>query len=135
MKKSLNDLIEKEKIAEIIKIHDFKSNISEEIVDSSILLSTSITESFSMVLVEGMACGVPVISFDCPSGPREIINNNENGFLIKDFNETIYMDNLQKLMHDENLRKSFGRSAKNKSYDFRIEKIIYLWKEVFENEK
>lgn len=131
---SLNAFIRELKLEEIISIHGFKSNISDEIVDSSILISTSFTESFSMVLVEGMACGVPVISFDCPSGPREIIDDGKNGFLIQNFNESEYMKKLSLLMENEELRTKIGQNGKNKSLSFDINKITNLWKELFENE-
>jgi len=134
LKESLNALIQESELEKIVSIHDFKNNISDEIVDSSILISTSITESFSMVLVEAMACGVPVISFDCPSGPREIIDDNKNGFLIKNFNEVNYMDKLQILMDSESLRKEFGENGKSKALNFDIKKITSMWKEVLKSD-
>ena len=61
-------------------------NMEEKMLNASIYAMTSLTECFPMVLLESLSCGLPVISFDCPNGPRNIIINNKDGLLVKNNN-------------------------------------------------
>lgn len=84
-------------------------------------------EGFPNALLEAMACGLPVISFDCPSGPSDIITHGENGLLVKKDN----VDELQKamlvLMEDQFLCQTLAKEAKLVCNKFSIEKIIDAW--------
>jgi glycosyltransferase involved in cell wall biosynthesis len=69
-------------------------DVESEYVNSSILVQPSRTEGFGLVLVEAMACGLPVISFDCENGPRSIITDGEDGFLIPPFDVESFANRL-----------------------------------------
>lgn len=81
-------------------------------MESSIFAFTSRTESFGMVLIEAMSCGLPVISYDCENGPRDIICNHYNGFLIPDNDTEQFTRKLLELMESPALREKFGRCAR-----------------------
>ena len=107
-------------------------DVEEEYLRSSILVQPSRTEGFGLVLVEAMACGLPVISFDCENGPRSIITDGEDGFLIPPFDINLFAGRLIQLMSDVNLRITMGEKGKLKSRKYQIDLIGKQWKQLFD---
>lgn len=107
-------------------------DIRREYVNSDLLCFTSTYEGFSMVLIEAMTCGLPVISYDTPCGPKDIINNGMNGFLIKDGDEDAYANRIIEVLNNDNLRKRMGTMAYNSANkDYSTEKIMKKWEILF----
>lgn len=102
---------------------------------SSLFLMTSRTEAFGMVLIEAMASGVPCIAYDCPSGPRTIIEEGVNGFLIEDGNIDSFVQKLELLIEDEDLRIKIGTMAQESIKKYEIEGVMKKWNELFVNFK
>ena len=94
---------------------------------------TSRTEGFGMVLVEAMALGLPCIAYDCPCGPREIIQNNENGLLVENGNIDLFVQKMELLIEDENLRLQMGKNAQESIGKYDIDSIMQQWKSLFES--
>ena len=65
-----------------------------------------------MVLLEAMSCGLPVVSFDCPNGPRHIIKHNEDGVLVDYLDTAALAENLTHLMQNPDKLKVLGENAK-----------------------
>ena len=107
-------------------------DVEEEYLNSSILVQPSRTEGFGLVLVEAMACGLPVISFDCENGPRSLITNNENGFLIPLFDVEHFADRILQLINDIDLRMAMGKRGFEKSKSYQIDHIGKQWYNIFE---
>lgn len=114
-----------------IYFHDAVKNIEEKYLEASLLILTSRSEGFGMVLIEAMACGVPCVAFNCPSGPSDIITNNQDGLLIKNGNIVAFADALSNLMADEAKRKEMGSAAKHNAQRYLPENIVNQWVDLF----
>lgn len=109
------------------------SNIQQEFIDSSLFVFSSRFEGFGMVLIEAMACGLPVISFDCPCGPRDIINNGDDGLLVENGNVSDLVINMEFLMKDSEKRRAMAGRAVRSVQRYSIDKIAIMWKSLFES--
>ena len=107
-------------------------NMLQEYMSSSICVLTSRFEGFPVVLQEAMGCGVPCVSFNCPSGPRYIITDGEDGFLVKDGDIEAFAAKVCLLMEDEQLRCQLGRKAKQSMARYGADVIMAQWRELFE---
>ena len=110
-----------------------KSNISKEYSESSICAVTSYFEGFSLVLLEAIKHGVPCIAYDCPFGPRNIIEDGKCGFLIEEGNITLFAEKLCILIEDEQLRHHFSKAALERAKFFDTGTIMMRWKKLFED--
>jgi glycosyltransferase involved in cell wall biosynthesis len=86
-----------------------------------------------MVLIEAMSCGLPVVAFDCPIGPRAIIDSNKNGFLIQDENYDDFIEKLELLMQNYSLRAKIGACAKESVSKYKVDVIMDQWNNLFQN--
>ena len=93
----------------------------------SILVMTSEYEGFPMSLLEGMAKRLPLISFDIPTGPKEIIRDNQNGFLIKPFDIDEMANKIGLLINNSKIRQSFSKQNEYYLHEFNIKNITDMW--------
>ena len=116
-----------------IHIHEPHPHIFDCYRESSIFVLTSVYEPFGLVMPEAMSCGLPVVSFDCPSGPADIITDGKDGFLIPDRNVRQFAERVCQLIDDEELRRRMGRAAVASAQRFSADRIMPQWKELFEH--
>lgn len=109
------------------------ADIQQEYINSSIFAFSSRFEGFGMVLVEAMACGLPVISFACPCGPKDIVKDGEDGLLVENGNVEAFVDSLSQLMRNATLCKSMAIAGKTNVQRFYMEQIAKQWKVIFES--
>ncbi|MGW0843384.1 glycosyltransferase family 4 protein [Streptomyces sp. NPDC002787] len=109
------------------------SPIESEWAKGSIAAVTSSAESFGMTLVEAMRCGLPVVSTDCPVGPREILADGEDGLLVANGDVDAIAWGLRRLMADENLRRAMGTAALRNSTRYDPAAVAARYVELFED--
>jgi glycosyltransferase involved in cell wall biosynthesis len=108
------------------------SDVKQEYLNSSVFVLPSRFEGFGLVLIEAMACGVPVVSFDCENGPRSIITDGVDGFLISPFDVEAFAEKVIMLMKDEELRREMGENARRSAEKYDIDKVGPQWKQLFD---
>jgi len=119
------------KLAANIHIHNTCSNIFDCYFESSILVMTSLYEPFGLVLPEAMSCGLPVVAFDCPYGPANIITNEVDGYLIEGRSIDLFAEKVCSLIESRELRLTIGRSAVVSSKRYSPSYIMPIWDSFF----
>ena len=114
-------------------LHARTDDVEKEYCNSSIFVLSSRFEGFGMVLTEAMACGLPVVSFDCPWGPQSIITDGEDGILVENGNVEALASSLSKLMSDEILRQSMSKAGLKNVQRFSIDYVADQWRRLFES--
>lgn len=127
---NLEELARKFNIQEQVEFIGFTKNVDNYLKRAKIFAFASKTEGFPNALLEAMCTGVPCISYDCPTGPADIIINTKNGYLIELNNKTEYQKHLQLLMENEDIRERFSTEAKKLKDKHRPDVIV---KEFLEN--
>ena len=101
--------------------------------NASIVALSSRYEGLPMVLLEAQTFGVPVVSFDCKCGPREIIRDGETGLLVPEGDNYALARALERLMQDDDLRKEMGRKAFRNAEKWRLNAIMGKWTQLFQD--
>lgn len=108
------------------------SDIQSEYLKSSLAVCSSRFEGFGLSIVEAMSCGLPVVSFDCPWGPRSIISNYEDGILVEKENTSKLAECMISLIQNKEKRILMSRTAVKNVQRFDIQHIAQKWKSLFE---
>ncbi len=122
----LDSQIKQKQLESHIKLYGSVKNISENYLKSSIFVLSSRWESFGLVVIEAMSHGLPIISFDC-DGPKNLIEENKNGFLIPRFDQEDFSKKLLLLINNNEIRQELGKHALATSLKYEEKNIIPLW--------
>ena len=129
----LQEIINKNGLENQIIFKGTTKEMTKTMVDYSIYAMSSITECFPMVLLESLSVGLPIVSFDSPTGPKNIITDSEDGFLIEYLNIELFAKQLVTLMRDEKMRTLMGKNAKRNCYRFSNTAIMKQWEDLLSN--
>lgn len=130
-KAALERLIEQYGMQDLVFLKGISNDIISKMSEASIFAFTSLAESFGMVLIEAMSCGLPVVAFNCPDGPKDIITHGQDGFLIPLNDETKMAKKICLLIECEDLRREMGANAIEKSRQFSMDVIISKYMTLF----
>ncbi|MFC4097900.1 glycosyltransferase family 4 protein [Euzebyella saccharophila] len=128
--RELQNLINQLNMEEKIKLLPPTKEIATYYNSSSVFVFTSIFEGFPNALIEAMHFGLPCIATDCPTGPSELIRNNENGYLINVNDVLDLQKKLDTLMNNKALRDKFSLNAINEVDRFRAKEIAKNWEKL-----
>ena len=128
----LKEKIQENNLEEQISLKGVSTNIEKEYLDSSFYVMSSRYEGLPMVLIEAMACGLPIISFDCEHGPRDVIKNNETGFLVPTFDIELMAKKIIFLIENETIREEMSLASVERAKKYDLTTIMEKWKHLFE---
>lgn len=128
----LKQQIETLGIADSAQIQPPTTHIFEEYAASSLLAMSSHYEGLPMVMIEAMGCGLPVVTFDYPCGPRDIIHNGENGVIVPEGDCPALAQALEALMRDDGLRACLGNEARKVTETYSEETVMAQWTQCFQ---
>lgn len=111
------------------------SDIEDRLVEASLYVMTSRFEGLPMVLLEAMAVGLPLVSFDCKCGPKDIIEDGKNGYLIPDGNLKLMEERICSVLSDKVRMKEMSRCSKKAAWRFSHENIMERWIQLFQSVK
>ena len=131
-KKELEEKINSLGLKNVI-ISPFAKNVRQKYADASIYVLSSRYEGFALVLLEAISMSLPIVSFNCPKGPEEIIEDGVNGYLVPPLNTKMLADKLMLLMGDVEKRKEMGKNGYLLSKKFKIENITAQWINLLES--
>jgi len=131
LKHDLEKQVERCTYRENVHLMGASNNVLDRMSEASIYLMTSEFEGFPLVLIEAMSVGIPIVSYDCPCGPRCIITDYSNGFLVSLHDEDQMAQKICLLIENEDERKLMGQRALSKSADFELDMIISRWERLF----
>ncbi|UKK57693.1 glycosyltransferase family 4 protein [Prevotella communis] len=133
IKEDLQSRIDERGISEKLILNEPTSQIIEKYLESSLYIMSSRYEGFPMVLLEAMSCGLPCVSFNCPNGAKDLIENGKNGFLVDYLNVNELAEAICLLIDKESLRRQFGQKAKEDVQKYLPDSIMMLWVGLFES--
>jgi glycosyltransferase involved in cell wall biosynthesis len=110
-----------------VRLRGYSPDFDDVLGRAAIYAMSSRAEGFPMVLLEAMSHGLPLISFDCPRGPAEIIENGVNGLLVDDGDVAGYQRALRDLMSDSDRRGELGRASYARARAIEIEAVADRW--------
>jgi len=119
-------------ISHNVEFLGFQSNPFKYMSRATIFVLSSLWEGFGNVIIEAMACSVPVISTRCPFGPEEIITNGVNGLLVPVGDANALTNAILRLLKNESLRRRLAKAGRKRAEDFRVEKIVAEYERLFE---
>lgn len=114
-----------------VQLLGFQDNPYQYMAQADLFVLSSIYEGFGNVIVEAMACGIPVVATDCPYGPREIIDSGVNGLLVKPQDPRALAEGMIKVLKDPQLQAKFSQQGKIRARDFDSVKIAKMYGELF----
>jgi len=130
-KNRLESQIQKARLQASVKLIPATGEIENYYRQAAIYCMTSRFEGFPMALLEAQSFGLPLLSFDCETGPSEIITSGYNGLLVKNGDVDAMASELTMLIERAEIRTNFGTNAKKNAEQYQIDHIIKLWFKLF----
>lgn len=131
LKDELQESIDRKKLQNTIKLLGVTNNIKKKYLSASLYLMSSRYEGLPMVLLEAISFGLPIVSFDCEFGPREVIANGQNGYLIEPYDKELFAEKVCEIIENIELRRALGAKSFEMSTNFSIQIIMKKWIDLF----
>lgn len=130
---AFQDIADKKHLTSTLCCHSSVSDIIEKYVESSLFVLSSRYEGFGLVIVEAMGAGLPVVSFSCPCGPRDIIKEGVNGLLVESGDVQKLADKICYLIEHDEQRIAMGKNAAESVDRYDKNTIMQKWIDLFDS--
>lgn len=128
----LQELVHSLKLEKNIFLHGWCDSVPEQYESAALSIISSESESFSLTIAESLAHGCPVVGFDVPYGPKELVHSGENGYLVP-YKDTVAMaDCILKVMLDPSLQRMLSKNAKASAKRYSEIEVKKLWRQVID---
>ena len=128
----LDALVHELGLSRSVRLRGHSPRLTDELTRASLFAMASRREGFPMVLLEAMSVGLPVVAYDCPTGPRDIVSDGVDGYVVPDGRTRLMAEALGRLMDDDDRRRRFGEAALEKAERYELAAITGRWEELFE---
>lgn len=135
LRPQLSEMIVNSDMQEKIFLRGAVNDLPQKYESSSIYLMSSRYEGLPMVLLEAQAHALPVVAYDCETGPSEIVDDGQNGYLIPMGNSYEFRRRVEELILNQEKRELMGRAAAESVQRFSSEKIFLKWRALLEGGK
>ena len=132
MQRNLEDQIEQMGMSEYIHMMGYTTEMGEVLSQGSLMVLTSLSESFSLVTLEAMSVGVPTVVYKCPGGIRYLVQDGVTGFLVPINDEETFVERVCQLIENEDQRRAMGMAGLRESEKYKMEIIIQRWMALFQ---
>ena len=112
-------------------LRGFVHPLDERLVAASVFVLSSRYEGLPMAMLEAMAAGLPVVAFDCPTGPAEVISHGRSGLLVPPLDVRALADAICELIESPTRRRAMGAAAREESRRYRIGAVAQRWEALF----
>lgn len=130
-KRKLRRAIREADVGENVILKGLVPGLEEEFRNASIYAMSSRYEGLPMVLLEAMSQGLPIVSFDCPEGPRQLITDDVNGLLVREGDVDALADALLRLIEEPSERHRMGLAGLERAQNYTAEAVVTRWEELF----
>ena len=130
LERDLGEAISQADLEGLVTLKGFTNAPEQVLAGADLFVMSSRFEGFPMVLTEALAAGLPVVSFDCPSGPRHVVRHGVDGVLVPPEDVNALAQALSRLMGDEAERKRLAARGPEVVDRFHIDKVMRMWDEL-----
>jgi len=127
LRRRLEGMIEALELDDRVKLPGATDNMGQAMSEASIFVLSSRYEGFPLILLEAMSKGLACVSFDCPTGPREVVHHGENGLLVPPADVEQLADAIVEVIEDDELRRRLGEAGRVTARAFEMASIGPQW--------
>ena len=131
-KESLQSRIVSTGLSDAVRLRGFSTDLPQRFAEASIFALGARTEGFPRVMLEAMGVGLPLVSFDCPTGPADVIRHGHNGLLVPPGDVPALATAIDRLIEDPGLRQRMGAAGAELAAEYTADRIALRWERLFE---